>query len=254
MVMQQVIQTVLALIGLLSFAASSVSRAGPVESPDGSRLGSVDFDRHVSSLFGRLGCSAGACHGSFQGRGGLNLSLFGHDPARDYAMLTRSDFGRRVDVINPDQSLVLLKPTGQVPHEGGQRFGVGSWEYRVIRAWIADGARRDPTRAATERIEIRPDALDLERPGGSRRLSVVAWFADGSQSDVTPFCDLRVRDDAIAEVAGGGEVRARRPGDTAVVASYNGRLAAVRVLVPTGRVVTVPDVPECDLIDREDYA
>jgi Protein of unknown function (DUF1549)/Protein of unknown function (DUF1553) len=38
------------------------------------------------------------------------------------------------------------------------------------------------------------------------------------------------------------------------VASYNGRLAAARLSVPTGRVVTVPDVPECDAIDREVFA
>ena len=52
----------------------------PLRLPDGPALEHVDFDRHVASLFGRLGCNAGACHGSFQGRGGLNLSLFGHDP------------------------------------------------------------------------------------------------------------------------------------------------------------------------------
>ena len=200
------------------------------------------------------GATPGRVTGRSRGAGGLNLSLFGHDPERDYATLTRNVLGRRVDVIDPDRSLLLLKPTGQVPHEGGQRFTVDSWEYRVIRAWIAEGARRDPSRAAVERIEIRPGALNLERPGGSGRLSVVARFADGDEEDVTPFCDLRVRDDAVAEVAAGGEVRGLRPGDTAVVASYNGRLASARVSVPTGRVVTVPDVPECDVIDREVFA
>jgi hypothetical protein len=233
---------------------SSPSRAGSVELPDGSRLETVDFDRHVASLFGRLGCNAGACHGSFQGRGGLNLSLFGHDPARDYATLTRTMLGRRVDVIDPDRSLVLLKPTGQVPHEGGQRFAVGSWEYRVIRDWIAAGARRDLARAAVERIEIHPRNLNLKRPGGTGRLSVVARFADRTESDVTPFCDFRVRDDTIAEVAHGGAVSGRRPGDTAVVASYNGVLASARVSVPTGKAVIVPEFSESDVIDSEVFA
>jgi hypothetical protein len=44
--------------------------AEPVRLPDGSSLPAVEFDRHVASLFGRLGCNAGSCHGSFQGRGG----------------------------------------------------------------------------------------------------------------------------------------------------------------------------------------
>jgi hypothetical protein len=222
--------------------------------PDGSHLATVDFDRHVASLFGRLGCNAGACHGSFQGRGGLNLSLFGHDPARDYATLTRTMLARRVDVIDPDKSLVLLKPTGQVPHEGGQRFAVGSWEYRVIRAWIAAGARREPANAPVKRIEIRPGNLNLKRPGGTGRLSVVARFADGASTDVTPFCDFRVRDDTVADVAQGGEVRGIRPGDTAVVASYNGTLASARVSVPTGLTITVPQDAKIDLIDREVFA
>jgi hypothetical protein len=214
-------------------------------------LRSVEFDRHVASLFGRLGCNAGSCHGSFQGRGGLNLSLFGHDPARDFQALARGAQARRVNLLEPDRSLVLQKATGQVPHEGGQRFTVDSWEYRLIRAWIAAGATRDPNRAAVERIEIHPEAVVLGRPGCSVRLAVIARFADGAQADVTPFCELRVRDDAIASVEEGGEVRGRRPGDTAVVASYNGQLASARVLVPTGRAVSLPKVPAGNLIDRE---
>jgi hypothetical protein len=250
--MHPVLRTVLALPAVIAARPASAAEPNPLRLPDGSALERVDFDRFVASLFGRLGCNARSCHGSFQGRGGL--SLFGHDPERGYSTLTRNVLGRRVDVMNPDRSLLLLKPPGLVPHEGGPRFKVGSWEYRVIRAWIAEGARRDPSRGAVERIEIRPDALDLQRPGSSGRLSVVARFVDGDEGDVTPFCDLHVRDDAVAEVALGGEVRGLRPGDTAVVASYNGRLASARVSVPTGRVVTVPDVPECDVIDREVFA
>ncbi len=252
--MHPVWQTLLVLIALTAARPAPAAEPRPLRLPDGSVLERVDFDRHVASLFGRLGCNAGTCHGSFQGRGGLNLSLFGHDAERDYATLTRNLLGRRVDVIDPDRSLLLLKPTGLVPHEGGLRFAAGSWEYQVIRTWIAQGARRDPARGAVEHIEIHPSALDLPNLGSSCRLSVVARFADGDVRDITPFCDLRVRDDAVAEIALGGEVHGLRPGDTAVVASYNGRLAAARVTVPTGRVVTTPDVPDCDLIDREVFA
>ena len=49
--------------------------------PDQGTVEKVDFERHIMGLFGRLGCSAGSCHGSFQGKGGLQLSLFGYDPA-----------------------------------------------------------------------------------------------------------------------------------------------------------------------------
>src|SRR5438067_7279616 len=90
--------------------------------PNGAALAEVDFERHVAPLLGRAGCSAGACHGSFQGKGGLRLSLFGHSPEKDYLALTRDGLGRRIDRLAPDHSLLLLKPTAQLGHEGGRRF------------------------------------------------------------------------------------------------------------------------------------
>ena len=164
-------RVVAAAVGLLAMLGARPSWGGgvePVRLPDGSELAAVEFDRHVASLFGRLGCNAGSCHGSFQGRGGLNLSLFGHDPARDFQAIAREASGRRVNVLDPDRSLVLLKATGQVPHEGGQRFTPGSWEYRVIRAWIADGARRDPARPAARAIAIRPRRIAARTSGRDR--------------------------------------------------------------------------------------
>jgi hypothetical protein len=115
-------RVVAATVGLLAMLGAWPSWGGgvvPVRLPDGSELLAVEFDRHVVSLFGRLGCNAGSCRGSFQGRGGLNLSLFGADPARDFQAIARGAGGRRVNVLDPDRSLVLLNATGQVPHEGG---------------------------------------------------------------------------------------------------------------------------------------
>ena len=252
--MHPVLRMVVALLAVIAVRTAQASEPDALRLPDGTTLGRVDFDRHVASLLGRLGCNTGACHGSFAGRGGLNLSLFGHDPARDYATLTRNSFGRRVDVMHPDRSLILLKPTGQIPHEGGLRLKVDSWEYQVIRAWIAGGARRDPSMAAVERIEIRPGERNLEPVGGTGRISVIANFGGGAENDVTPFCDLRVRDASVVEVSSGGDVRALRPGTTALIASFNGKLAWAQVSVPTGRVVSVPQVPENDVIDHEVFS
>ncbi len=252
--MKAVVAATVGLLALLGPRPSRGDNVAPVRLPDGSVLAGVEFDRHVSSLFGRLGCNAGSCHGSFQGRGGLNLSLFGHEPARDFEALTRGAQGRRVNVLEPDRSLVLLKATRQVPHEGGRRFARDSWEYRVIRAWIAGGAGRDRAQAAAEGIEIRPPELRLEGPGATGRLTVVARFADGPDADVTAFSDLRARDMADVEVSTTGSVRGLKPGDTAVVAAYNGLVAAARVFVPTGRSVVVPEVPTADFVDREVYA
>src|SRR4051812_20685287 len=101
--------------------------------------GAADFERHIAPLLGRAGCTAGACHGSAEGKGGLRLSLFGADPAADVTALTRGGGGRRVNPADPDASLLLLKATGRVPHGGGARFGAASVEYRTLRAWVAAG-------------------------------------------------------------------------------------------------------------------
>src|SRR5688500_17653500 len=76
---------------------SSVSAA--VELPGGAKLDKVDFERHVMGLFGKTGCNNGSCHGSFQGKNGFRLSLFGYEPDKDYAALTREQQGRRLNQV-----------------------------------------------------------------------------------------------------------------------------------------------------------
>src|SRR5206468_9736655 len=117
---------------LLSFAAlvgpRPASAGAAVPLPGGASLEKVDFERHIMGLFGRMGCNAGSCHGSFQGKGGFRLSLFGYEPQKDYATITRDVLGRRINPVDPDASLLLLKATGQVAHGGGRRFAPDSWQ------------------------------------------------------------------------------------------------------------------------------
>ena len=44
-------------------------------------------------MLSRLGCNAGTCHGSAQGKNGFKLSLRGYDPIFDVRALT-DDHGR----------------------------------------------------------------------------------------------------------------------------------------------------------------
>src|SRR5437773_8282837 len=87
---------------------------------------SPQFRRHVAALFSRLGCNGGTCHGAVQGRGGFRLTLFGAGPALDHDRLRREFGGRRLNLADPDASLLLLKATARVRHEGGKRMDVGS--------------------------------------------------------------------------------------------------------------------------------
>ncbi len=178
------------------------------------------------------------CHGSFQGRGGLRLSLFGHDPSQDFRALTHEASGRRVNRVDPSRSLLLLKPTGEVPHEGGRRFTSDSWEYQVIRAWIEQGAARQPGSGAVETIAIEPAEHLFSGPGDTMPLRVNVTFRDGKSADMTPFCEFRARDDSIAEVMPSGQVRSIRPGVTAIIATFRGVPASATVLVP---VVAAPE-------------
>lgn len=102
-----------------------------------------DFQKHVVPMLGRLGCNAAKCHGSFQGQGGFRLSLFGFDFQSDHAALradASSQDGPRLNANDPENSLIVLKPTDQIDHEGGERFEKGSWEHYLLLRWIESGA------------------------------------------------------------------------------------------------------------------
>ncbi|MDA0282071.1 MAG: S-layer protein, partial [Planctomycetota bacterium] len=82
----------------------------------------IDFNTDVLAALSRAGCNSGACHGSPQGKNGFRLSLRGFDPALDHITLARESFGRRTNPQAPDESLILRKGLGQIPHQGGIRF------------------------------------------------------------------------------------------------------------------------------------
>jgi hypothetical protein len=207
-------------------------------------------------LFGRMGCNSGSCHGSFQGKGGLRLSLFGYDPAKDFLALAREAEGRRLDRANPDRSLLLLKATGQLPHGGQSRFGKGSWPYQLFREWIAQGATWTKGSGEVASVAVVPAEHAFTAPGQAGQLRVQATFTDGSTENITALCDFRTNDEALVEVTALGGLRAVRPGDTAVVVSYRGHVLPVSVLVPVPAAPgsRYPAVPETNYIDREVFA
>jgi hypothetical protein len=224
--------------------------------PGGASVETVDFERHVVGLLGRMGCASGSCHGTFQGKGGLRLSLFGYDPGKDHHALVRDAGGRRVDLTDPEKSLMLLKATGQVAHGGHTRFGKSSWQYQLVKTWLEHGAKWQPGSGTVASLQISPPELAFNKPGETGTLTVTATFADGTKENITPLCDFRTNDDAVAEVSNLGVVRTLRPGDTAIVVSYRGSVVPVRVLVPAEAKpgFVYPKVPEVNAIDREVFA
>src|SRR5205807_6678083 len=138
-----------------------------------------DYRNHVMPVLTRAGCNAGACHGALAGKGGFKLSLRGYAPSTDHFVMTRQAGGRRVDRAEPEQSLLLLKPTRGLKHGGGKRFETDSEEYRRLRDWIAAGAPAPRDEAPRlERLEIFPAAA-VVKPQDKLRVVVRGWYSDG---------------------------------------------------------------------------
>lgn len=236
---------------LLGLLCSLWATGAPLHAADEPALPTEPrFSRHVVPLFSRMGCNAGACHGAVKGQNGFRLTLFGADPALDHARLVREFGGRRLNFHDPDASLLLLKATGQISHEGGKRLDVGSSEYKLLRSWIAAGAKLDrPESSAAPRLSATPANHTIKR-GASARLQVKAVFPDQTTEDVTAFCSFESRDSAVAQVDGLGQVKALEVGNTIVIARYRGDPAMAQILIPAEAKGEFAAVKEHNFIDR----
>src|SRR5437016_7789350 len=93
--------------------------------------------RDVMPVLNKAGCTSGPCHGGAKGKNGFKLSLRGYDPEFDYRAIIHDLSGRRFNRTDPASSLVLLKPTQQLPHGGGLRFDTDSRYYKTILDWLS---------------------------------------------------------------------------------------------------------------------
>jgi hypothetical protein len=209
------------------------------------------FENDVIPLFSRFGCNASGCHGKAEGQNGFKLSVFGFDPAADYAALTMEARGRRVFPAAPEHSLLLAKASGRVPHGGGVRISPGSAEYETLRGWIAAGLPfGDPASPKVVSIRVEPSARLLAMHG-EQQLRVVARYSDGREADVTPHARFQSNNDGLAAVSAGGLVSAgESPGDVAVMAGFMNAVDTFRALVPRSEQVDpYPAQPENNFID-----
>jgi len=209
-------------------ATLSVKMAG-AENPK------IRFVRDVEPILAQVGCNAGTCHGALHGKNGFKLSLRGYDPAFDYEVLVHDLQGRRVNRVQPEMSLMLLKPTGAVPHEGRTVIKPDSRNYGMIVQWIKEGANFDPDAAGAKAAE-RSIQLLLEEG-----LEVRIMELDGGL-DPDEYCKERGAD-AYQERLNGAKGyfhwladRARSQYD---LRTTEGRVAVLKFLVPA--VQRIPD-------------
>lgn len=189
------------------------------------------FVRDVQPILAKMGCNTGTCHGSAKGKNGFKLSLRGYDPAFDHRALTDDLASRRVNAASPDDSLMLLKPTAAVPHGGGGLMTPDSPYYRVLRQWIADGAKLDLSVARVAKIDVLPKNPTIEAVGGTQPMQVTATYTDGATRDVTGEAFIESGNTEVAAADGHGRLTALRRGEAPVLARYEGAYAATTLTV-----------------------
>ena len=97
--------------------------------------------------FSQAGCNTGACHGTPTGKGGFRLSLRGYLPDQDFSILSHEVAGRRINPMAPETSLILRKPLGQIPHEGGLRLTRVFQDLRILARLDQGRSQGRPGRA-----------------------------------------------------------------------------------------------------------
>lgn len=207
-----------------------------------------DFQQHVIPLLGRLGCNSRNCHGSFQGRGGFQLSMFGYDFKLDHDNLLK-----RIDKAHPEQSLVLNKPTSEDEHEGGVRLPPGGWEQSLLREWIKAGANKNEKNSPRFiRLDVTPQQVVFSEKGEAVSLNAIAVWSDGTREDVTCLTRFESKDDSVAEVTPEGIIHSRGPGDTYVISYYDNGIFSTQVILPVKKYEDnqYPDVPTPTKVDQ----
>jgi len=222
-----------------------------VEVKGGQQDRAVSFRLDCMPIFMRGGCNQGGCHGAARGKDGFRTSLFGMDPAGDYVRITREMPGRRLNLAIPEESALIEKATGAVPHSGNQCFEADSDYNKTLIEWITNGAPDDkPDLATCTGIEIYPKQLVMEGKGGTQQITVRATYSDGSDRDVTNLALFMSNNDPTAAITKGGLVTSGDRGAAFMLARYSVYSTVAQVLViPDNLQYERPKLAEVNYID-----
>ncbi len=216
----------------------------------------ASFRHDVIPALSRASCNMGACHGTPTGKGGFRLSLRGYLPDEDFLTLSREAGGRRINSFDPDASMILRKPIGELPHEGGKRLERDTKTFEFLHAWIAEGAQDDSADLpAAVKLELLPGERVLHAPADTQQAVVLVHYADGTVRDVTELCYYDSSSPDIAEVDADGFVQFVKRGEIALIAHYLDLVATVRLT----HLVEVPgfveaEIPQGNVVDEAVFA
>lgn len=215
---------------VVTVQAGKVAKRIPVNVSMGEPV-PVDFRTEVNPIMSKVGCNQGTCHGSQKGQNGFKLSLRGYDALHDYRALIDDVAGRRFNRSQPGQSLMLLKPTQGVPHEGGFLFDEDSRYYKIIEQWIAEGCQFNRKTNRVTSLQVHPAKPLLQTAEARQQLIVIATYEDGTTRDVTREAVFDTSSFEIATVSKTGLVEGVRRGEAAALVRYEGVYAAAPVTI-----------------------
>ena len=213
----------------------------------------ISFRLDVMPVFMKSSCNNGSCHGAARGKDGFRLSLFGFDPAGDHFRLTREMPGRRINLALPEESLLIEKSAGIVPHTGGKRMEVGGEEYNTLVRWLKTGALDDPKPAEVPKVlsvELYPKTAVMDGEGETQRLTVRAKYSDGTDRDVTSLAYFSSNNETAAEITQKGVVTAHERGEAFIMARFETHTVGSHFIVlPKGLKYEDPKTPEFNYVD-----
>jgi len=236
----------------LAVGFQGLTAAVPVDVRGASGDPPASFRLDVMPVFLKAGCNTGSCHGAARGKDGFRLSLFGFDPEGDHHRLTREMPGRRVNPALPEDSALLEKSVGAVPHTGGKRFGAESEHYATLRRWIDAGAPNDDPAKLPKvvGVELYPKGGVLDGPGATQRLTARATYSDGTDRDVTKLAVFLTNNETSAVVDDAGLVTAGARGEAFVMARFDTYTVGTQwVVLPKGLAFEYPAEPAGNPID-----
>ena len=210
----------------------------------------VSFTEHILPILYKSGCNGGACHASQHGKGGFTLSVMGFDPEADRNMIVRDRMQRRVNLLNPDESLFLKKPLLEVPHGGGRRLTKASNDYQILAAWIAAGAPAPrPDAPKVDKLIVTPNQR-IGGPGFKQQLRVQAVYSDGAARDVTAWARFDSMDDAVVAISPSGLITAVGRGQAPVMVRFEGQAEIAIMVVPFSDSVDLAGWQNQNFIDE----
>jgi len=241
--------------GQLTVEYAGLSKMVPIKVEQATVDRPVSFKLDIMPIFMKSNCNTGSCHGAARGKDGFRLSLFGFDPDGDHFRITRELPGRRLNLAIPEDSLLLTKSVGSVPHTGGKRFGTDSEYYDTMMRWMKAGALNDQGEVPrVVSVELYPPAAVLDGPETTQRLTVRAKYSDGTDRDVTNLAVFLSNNDTSASVSADGLVTAGERGEAYIMARFETHTVGRHfITLPKGLQYTDPKTPTNNYVDELVY-